>query len=286
MQQNYTENYKSWLSNEDVRPFVFVRPANRPENPGSRHQFPFPHQPILKDPYMISEADFATQLLALENRAFQASGMTLPRWAFYDCSLMPGIVSGFAIRTSKVPAAIRKVLPINDQLEFTPISLFICIPTAEKNHWVAHNLCSVSSILEKRDRWSALGYLTKAYAIWYFNIEKLYGMTQWGSPALKVHTNYGKFQIKVAYNLIHDYAETITYLVDVESRYWVEYLEDKEGQRPPYQETGISIASSDKTAMLELQKKIEKGQGPYFIDGRDFTTDESLKNIKIYSLSQ
>ncbi|MGE3974188.1 MAG: hypothetical protein AB7F59_06655 [Bdellovibrionales bacterium] len=279
----FTDNYKEWLESEDIRPYVFVRPANLPHNPGTLHQFSFPHAPLLKDPFLTTQADFATQILALENRAFQASGMILPRWAFYDCSLMPGIVSGFAMRTKAIPSSIKKVLPLNDQLEWTPISLFICIPTAEKDHWVAHNLCSVSSILEKKDRWSSLGFLTKAYALWYFNVSQLYGMTQWGSPALKVHTNYGNFQIKSAYNLIHDYAETITYLVDIEARYWKEYLEDQVGPRPNYQSTNITIPSSDKHAMLELQKRIEKGSGPYYIDGRELISDDSLKNIKIYT---
>ncbi len=279
-----TDNYKSWLFSEDVRPYVFVRPVNTPKTPGSLHQFPFQAKPLMLDPFMTSSAAFATQLLALENRAFQASGMILPRWALYDCSLMPGIVTGFAMRTTKLPEAVKKVLPVDPSLEFTPISLFICIPTAEKDHWVAHNLCSVSSILEKKDRWSALGFLTKAFGLWYFNIKNLYGLTQWGSPALKVHTNYGTFQIKVAYNLIHDYAETITYLVDVQSRYWTEYLDDVQGPRPNYKPTGLVMGSKDKVKMLEFQKQLELGQGPFFIDGRDFTDEDSLKNIKIYTL--
>jgi len=276
-------DYKKWLQSPDIRPYVFVRKRNRPAEPGSRHAFPFPKEILLKDPVFIDESGFATQILALENKAFAASGMILPRWAFYDCSIMPGMVVGFAMRTTKLSPEIREVVKIDDSLEWTPLSLFIAIPTNEDNHWVAHNLCSVNSLLPDGDsRFSALGFLTKAFGLWYFNVEYLYGMTQWKSGALKVHTNFGKLQLVTAYTPIHDYPETLTYLVNVNSSYWMDFLDDKSDVKHKMNPSGLIVEPSDQNSIKSLHKKIEKGEGPFYLNPQDFSKDSSIRKIAIY----
>jgi len=270
-----------WFHDAAVRPYVFVRKENRPQKPGSLHQFQFQQNILVKDPFEMDEADFATQILRLENRAFASLGLVLPRWAFYDCSLMPGMVVGFAMKTTSLPESIRQAVPINDKLEYTPVSLFICIPTNEDQHWVAHNLCSVSSLLESDERWSKLGFLTKAFGLWYFNIKYLYGMTQWGSSALKVHTHYGRFQVVSAYNVIHDYPDTLTYKVDVDSNYWTSFMNSKIHKESALKDSGIAIDPEDKKAMQDFHRQIQNAGQSYYLRAEDFAQG-ALSKVPIY----
>jgi hypothetical protein len=275
------KSYTDWFHNPDVRPYVFVRKDNLPAKPSSFHKFEFPHPPIMKDPFFLKESTFATQILRLENRCFQSIGLTLPRWAFYDCSIMPGIVAGFAYKQKNLPAAVRKVMPIDESLEYVPISLFICIPTADR-HWVAHNLCSVSSIVAPEDRFPYLGFLTKAFGLHYFNVQHLFGMTQWGSQAIKVHSNYGDFKVVSAYNEIHDYPETLTYLVDVDSRMWGQFLEDDASGGKRSTSSKYVIHPKDPTGMKQLHYALEAGEGPFYLNGKDFLDGSAEDQIQVY----
>jgi hypothetical protein len=276
------KDYKKWFESPDVVPYVFVREGNLPEKPGSVHKFKFPREPLVMDPFELRHSAFGSQILRLENRCFQSIGLTLPRWAFYDCSIMPGLVVGFAYRREKLPAAVKKILPVDNKLEFIPISLFICIPTAEKNHWVAHNLCSVSSILPPEARFPSLGFLTKAFGLWYFNIRHLYGMTQWGSQAIKVHSNYGEFRVVSAYNEIHDYPETLTYLVRVQAPRWREFLQVQRGGGNRRQPSSYVIHPKDRRSMKALHAALERGEGPFYLNGKDFLRGETEDQIQVY----
>ena len=275
------KSYEDWFHSPDVRPYVFVRKENLPAKPGSFHDYDFPKAPLIKEPLFLKEAAFANQILRLENRCFQSVGMILPRWVFYDCSLIPGIAVGFAHKAATLPSPIRKIMPIDDSLEYIPLSLFIAIPTAD-GHWVAHNLCSVSSIVSADDRLPYLGFLTKAFGLHYFNIQNLYGMTQWGSQAIKVHSNYGEFRIISAYNEIHDYPETLTYLVKVESPMWKKFVADEPAGLNKKRLSRYVVHQKDKTSMKALQTAIEAGEGPFYLDSKDFADRGVEDQIPIY----
>src|SRR5690606_23261208 len=184
------------MENEDIRPYIFIRQENHVVNPGQRHSLDwFPKNVLYKDPLRLSELEFAERIYDLEGKAFGPSNMAIPRWVFYDCAVIPGIVAGYAYRTKKLPEPLKKVLRSGEDCEWTPLSLFIIIPTIHKGEWVAHNLCSVNSLLDKKDRLYGIGFLSKAFGLWYANVELCTGMTQWGSPAIKLHSNYGHMEI-------------------------------------------------------------------------------------------
>jgi hypothetical protein len=259
-------NYKSWLfENDDIRPFVYMRNENRPKTPGRVHEFEFPKNIEFINPTSVDTADFATMLLGLENTAFKSIGLTLPRWALYDCSIMPGLICGFAHRTSKLPEAIRRVMPVIDAFEWTPLSLFICLPTNQKDHWVACNLCSVNSLLPKSNSYSCLGFLSKAFGLWYCNIEHLYGITQWKNQALTVHTNYGLFQLVTAFTPVHNIPQTLTYLVEVDSDLWHRFVETKNDWKNPLRPAGFSAEIESDANLIALHRRIENGEGPFYL---------------------
>lgn len=282
-----SEWYMKWGATGDIRPYVYVRKDNMIKNPGSRHHSDwFPVPPIYIDPLDLSTLSFAEKIYYLENNAFGPANMAMPRWVFYDCAVIPGFVAGFAMRTQCLPDAIRKVLKVPLDYEWTPISLFIIIPTVAKGQWVAHNLCAVNSLLPESDRFYALGFLSKAFGLWYANVENCIGMTQWGSPALKLHTHYGHMQIMTAYTPVHSHAKTITYSVDVNTAVWEQfYTRDVDlAFLEKYGPTGLEIDPQREESMINLHERIQSGEGPYYLSAADIASKKLTEALQVYSL--
>ena len=72
MKQIFSDPRLAWMQNPDIRPYVFVRPENRIENPGDFHSQVewFPHQVVYKNPLNMDEVKFADRILRLESKAF------------------------------------------------------------------------------------------------------------------------------------------------------------------------------------------------------------------------
>lgn len=300
----------NWLNSNDIRPYVFVRHENKIANPGTVHRLDwFPYAPIIKDSFDVSELAFADRIYSLEERAFGPSNMAMPRWVFYDCAVIPGFVAGFAIRSRALSQILRELLdpkkypatssPIKtskvlkeieslDEIEWVPLSLFIIIPTMHKGEWVAHNLCSVNSLLPKAEQFYGLGFLSKAFGLWYANVEQCSGMTQWGSPALKLHSHFGHLEIIGAYAPVHSHAKTITYRVQVNTHCWEKFFHKEPDLAflENYEPTGEYIDPLSEKSMLDLQRKIEKEQGPFFLSAGEIALKNLSEKLSLYRLKQ
>ena len=181
------------------------------------------------DPLRMGDIYFSNALLNMESKAFETSSMPMPRWVFYDCAVMPGFISGFARRTETLPASIRNFLgEQNLHGEWTPVSMFIVIPTMVENEWVAHNLSSINALIPKEDRLYGLGFLSKAFGLAYANIEVCCGVTQWNSHALRLHSHYGIVEILTAYTPAHTYPNSLTYRLQVDPSEWVRFFSGEE----------------------------------------------------------
>lgn len=273
----------------DIMPYVFVRPENKIANPGSRHHLDwFPMEPVYKNPLDLKELEFAEQIYFIEEKAFGEANMAMPRWVFYDCALIPGFVAGFAMRTSKLPENLRKVMyadPRRDpNAEWTPLSLFIIIPTMAKGQWVAHNLCSVNALLPEKDRLYGLGFLSKAFGLWYANVESCCGMTQWSNPALKLHTHYGHMEVVTAYTPVHSHAKTITYRVQVDTNCWEQFFTREEDYEflEKYQPAGFQIDPTLEESMIVLHTKVQNGEGPYFLSAAEIASKKRTEPLSIF----
>lgn len=261
-----------WINNPDIRPYAFVRKENWFEKPGSHLSDCnwFDNKEVLKrDPLSMDEEGFARIIMEIEGRAFQQSGMPMPGWVFYDCGLIPGIVTGFAYRTSKLPDAVKYTLGgalLNT--EWTPLSLFIAIPCGNKKEWVAHNLSSINALLPKDDRFYGLGFLSKSFGLWYSNIKQICGMTQWMSPALKLHVNYGDFEVLTSYTPVHSHPHTLTYRCALDFKAWQRFFdktEDESFLKRFEQESGVNVNPRDRESLIGLQRRIESEQGPFYL---------------------
>jgi len=274
-----------WLDGNDLRPYVFVRPENRIANPGQR--FPlnwFQMEPLYKNPLRMDEVDFADQILRLETRAFAASNMPMPRWVFYDCAIMPGFVAGFAIHRSKATPEILEILKPKVGTEWLPISLFISIPAMAPKEWVAHNLCSINSLIPKEQAIYGLGFLTKAFALWYANVEMLCGITQWKSPAVRLHTHYGDFEVLTAYTPVHSHANTLTYRMMTDVKEWKRFFTHEQGPDffNKYEEAGFSVDPSDEASLKSFQAKLEAGGARYFLNATQIRTQPLDAVLTVY----
>lgn len=276
-----------WMHDENIRPYVFVRPENRIHEPGILHKELdwFPHEVLYKNPLEMDQVSFADRILNLETKAFGPSGMAMPRWVFYDCAIVPGFVAGFAYRTKALPESLRHVLNVEDGDEWTPLSLFIIIPTmSEKGEWVAHNLCSVNSLLAKQDQFYGIGFLSKAFGLWYANVRTCCGMTQWMSPSVRLHAHYGDFEVLTAYTPVHSYSRTLTYRLKTDVSVWPTFFTKRERSDflTRYEPAGFEIDPTREESMISFQRRLERGEGPFFLDGSETIAKELSSPLTIY----
>lgn len=290
IQSELTKNERlNWLDGDSIRPYVFVRGENRIHGPGRHFSLDwFPMKPVYKNPLHMGEVDFADQILRFEAKAFSASNMAMPRWVFYDCAVVPGFVAGFAIKKSRAPKEILDVLQPKEESEWVPISLFIIIPTMGKKEWVAHNLCSINSLVSKEAGFYGLGFLTKAFGLWYANVEICCGMTQWTSPAVKLHTHYGNFEILTSYTPVHSYPHTLTYRVNVDTSEWRRFFtkEDSPDFDALFEPAGFEVEPTSEQSLISLQKKIETQKQRFFLNSAEIRRQSLKDPLKIYVLKK
>lgn len=281
-----------WMKDENIRPYVFVRPENRIPDPGRFHGTLdwFPHKVLYKNPLEIDQVKFANRILNLETKAFGPSGMEMPRWVFYDCAIVPGFVAGFAARTSALPMETRRALGVDTDAavaeeEWTPLSLFIIIPTmSDKGEWVAHNLCSVNSILPKALQYYGIGFLSKGFGLWYANVQKVCGMTQWTSPAVRLHAHYGDFEVLTSFTPVHSYSHTLTYRVEVNAPIWEKFFTKGgiDGIDGKYEKAGFNVEPTNEESLIRFQRKLEAGEGPYYLNGAETVLKPIGEPLAVY----
>ena len=278
-----------WLHKGDIRPYVFVRPENKIDAPGTRHKLDwFNYEPIYKNPLDLKELPFAEAIYQIEWKSFGQQDLAIPRWVFYDCAAMPGFVAGFAGRTKKLPKKVLELLSYSDENEWCPISLFIIIPTMHKGEWVAYDLCSVNSMLPKAEQYHGLGFLSKAFALWYANVNQCSGMTQWGSPSLKLHSHYGHLEVIGSYAPLHTHAKTMTYRCEVNTDCWEKFFtrEPDLAFLEHFGPTDVKIDPTDEKSMVALQNKIQNGEGPFYLSSGEIAKNNLKEKLTVYKHKQ
>jgi len=284
----FQEPRLSWMRDDNIRPYVFVRPENRIPNPGQLHTGLnwFPHSVVYKNPLEMDQVTFADRILRLETKAFGPSGMAMPRWVFYDCAIVPGFVAGFAARASSLAKEVREALEVDTEAEeWVPLSLFIIIPTMSRDgEWVAHNLCSVNSLLPREHQYYGIGFISKAFGLWYANVRTCCGMTQWTSPSVRLHANYGDFEILTAYTPVHSYARTVTYRLKVDVSCWPGFFYKTQTHHfaEHYDFAGFEVNPVDDQSLIGFQRRLEHGEGPFFLDPLETRTKDLNAPLRVY----
>jgi hypothetical protein len=289
-----------WLNSENIRPYVFVRPENQIAHPGTRHHLNWFNsvQPILKNPLHLSELPFADAIYQIEWKSFGHQDLAIPRWVFYDCAAMPGFIAGFAAKTESLDPEILSQLSFNPPSkesvfkggshEWCPLSLFVIIPTMHKGEWVAYDLCSVNSFLSKEKQFYGLGFLSKAFALWYANVDQCSGMTQWGSPSLKLHSHYGHLEVIGSYAPLHTHAKTMTYRCEVNTDCWEKFFTKEQDLAflEKYGPSGYQVDPTDEKSMIDFQLRIQNNEGPFYLSAQEIAIKNLTEKLMIYHLKK
>lgn len=282
-----TDKRLSWFHSEDIQPYVYVRDENRIANPGTHTTLDWfsKKNPVYINPLKMDQVEFGNQILELESRAFGPANLAMPRWVFYDCAITPGFVAGFCTRFEKLPQAMKDKMPYAGKHEWVPLSLFIIIPTMAKDgEWVAHNLCTINSLLPKEESMYGLGFLSKAFGLWYANVKTCCGFTQWGNPAARLHSYYGPFEILTAYTPIHSYSRTLTYRVKLDSTSWGNFFNKKpqDNFENHFQPAGLVVEPKDDSSLKNIQRRLENKEGPFYLNSHEILTRELGSTLNIY----
>ena len=153
-----------------------------------------------------------------------------------------------------------------------------------KGEWVAYDLCSVNSMLPKEEQFYSLGFLSKAFALWYANVVQCSGMTQWGSPSLKLHSHYGHLEMIGAYAPLHTHAKTMTYRCEVDSDCWEKFFtkEPDLAFLEKYTPTDFLVEPNNEESMILLQNKIQNNDGPFYLSAGEIARRGLRDPLTIY----
>jgi hypothetical protein len=280
-----------WMSDPDICPYVILHQSNRTALKGARHgDFDwFQTAPLLKDPLKTQDFDFVNGARLLDHAAFGSAGLEMPKWVYYDCAILPGLIAGFAMKAARLEAdfgpTVMEKLGVKAGTEWVPISLFIIIPTMEPGHWMAHNLCSINELVVPAKKLKGLGFLSKAFGLWYADVEYLFGVTQWLRPAVKLHTNFGYLSLVTAHTPLHTYSHSLTYRMKVDSSHWQGFFDRTAPQgafESEFEPTGLWVKPRLEESLRDVQLRIERGEGPFFLSGREILATQVGERLQLY----
>ncbi len=263
------KKYTSLL--DKIEPFIFSNSENRDfmrTNVFGREVSNF------IDCKSTSAEPFFNLLKQMDALAFGDQGMAMEGWVYFDCSAMPGAIVGFGLRAEDLPEELSSKFSIDAHYRgLIPISMFIAIPTMN-NFWFGHNLSSLRANLG--DDFRGLGLLTKILGIKVLKIEKMYGATQWGSPAINIHSKLAPMLLKSAKTLVHTHNNTLSYFSDYTNIDAV--LAGKETANEPYD---FLVKAGDEKMHLALQNRIEQGEELILFDKPMSKDGEVFYKIKV-----
>jgi hypothetical protein len=247
----------TWLLDR-LEPFVVARPASLTRMNLRPFGVPVAEGARI-DPLHRRAAPLLDRLARLDAVAFGPSGMSMPRWVFYDCAELPGGIVGLGARAGRASSDARAMLEVPEGYsDIVPYAMYIAIPTLEPGVWVGHNLATVAGRVEGVAL-RGLGGLTKALALKVFGASAQIGVTQWSSPALHVHARLGPLELLTAWTPAHSEPASLTYRAAVDDQALRSLARDPSGsvERPP---ADAWIDSADHAALRALQDRIEGGE--------------------------
>ncbi len=129
------------------------------------------------------------------------------------------------------------------------------------------------------------GFLTKAFSLWYANVETQCGMTQWTSPSLKLHCHYGRFEVLTAFTPVHSYAHTLTYRLQVSTDCWKQFFKDK-GDDPSFNNlftsAGFKVNPGNESSLKDFQVRIELGESPYYLSAGEIFEKPLASELTVF----
>ena len=202
----------------------------------------------------ISSESFYQLLRQTDELTFGDQGMAMDGWMYFDCAAMPGAIVGFGLLAQDIPQDLLQKFKIPKNYSgIIPLSMFIAIPMVG-DRWFGHNLSSLGKHLGVE--FKGLGLLTKAYGIEVLKIKEMFGATQWGSPAINIHSKLAPMRLRTTVTPIHTHTNTLCY----SSIYSMDSLENALSDNQDKSEECFLIEACDSKLQDELQLKIQNGE--------------------------
>jgi hypothetical protein len=223
-----------------------------------------------------SSKDFYNLLTQMDAITFGDQGMAMEGWMYFDCSAMPGSIVGLGIKQENIPDSLKdKIIIPRNYKGIIPVSMFIAIPMVGDN-WFGHNLSSLKSLLGPS--FSGLGLLTKATGVEVMKIKSMFGATQWGSPAIHIHSQLDDMELITSNTPVHTHENSFCYKSNYTTEKMIKALS---GTKRISKEFDLMIDDLDLKSQLDLQGKIEKGER-FFINSRPIHNNSKVT----YSIKQ
>lgn len=224
------------VSRINVSPWLVATEATRAHLPAASGC-----QPLATiDPTRVAGEAFLGCLLRLDEHLYGPRGLSLPRWAFYDCAEMTGVIVGHAVRADALTPDVREIFGEPEDDALVPLSMLVAVPTLEAGHWIAYSLACLdgSGLPDTCERTLALGLSILAP-------RSVTVVTQWTSERLPLHLAFGSLEVLAAWLPMHDEPASGAFRYTLGSGCALE--------------PDRSIELSDVASLVALQRGLEEG---------------------------
>lgn len=193
----------------------------------------------------------------------EPDALGMPRWVMLDCAILPSGMFGFEVPAQAVPPDVRARLDPEGTLEWIGISEYVAIPTLDPQTFMGVSLFSLVEGMH-------LGVRTKALALKTLQPRYLRGVTQFDSPGLRVHIEFGPLEVISSVLAVHAKpVESFVYQMEVPAPF---ILDDMiAGKQPPYPVRSIETTERMKVdpthsrAATALTRKLNDDKGGWHI---------------------
>ena len=168
------------------------------------------------DPTRVDSADFLALIARLDCLAFGAAGLSMPRWALYDCAELPGAIVGLAQPATSLSRRLREVMNIADDYRGpVPVSMQITVPTMDgitghAGTALAHTLASLNDAVPGVTR-PGITSLTLELAAALWPTQVFMTTAQWASPKLSSYARFAPLRLLAAHLPSHSEPRTAVF---------------------------------------------------------------------------
>lgn len=208
------------------------------------------------DPTRAASAPFLRSLERLDRLIYAPAGMATPRWAFYDCAELPGVVFGRCVPASRLPAEARVALAVADEEAPVPLDAVVAIPTVAAGHWLVFAVCGLQEVVETghADRRAE----SLRAALRWLGAREVSSVCQWRGDRLALHLRWGPLEVRAAWMPSHDLPASCC------------LRHGTEGDAPALDAASKTwLATNDAEGLRALQARIEAGGRYYVVAVRD-----------------
>lgn len=241
---------------KQCEPYVLATPLVEPGL--NLHPLGLSIPPHLRlNPQHRRNSTFLNMIKRLDELTFGPVGMPMPKWVFYDCAVMPGAVFGLCSPAAAMESWVKQSLGVPDDYEGpVPLSMFIAIPMLDEGSWLVYTICDINEIAPGAAP-GGLAELTMVLGIASFQIQTLWGTTQWRAHKLRLPAQLGPLTLMTAYTPAHTLPRTLTYRTIIAPDGLAAVLSEPEIH--PFCPPATHVIDADDVSQLKwLQNEIEQ----------------------------